>query len=252
MALYRVVIGINPKAIGEDPRGSGACMHTYWITAGSEQVARDAFDAIEENCKTGELSTYWSGWRDTLPAHLSRLEIYDLNHPKGGLVDARLWGLEGLGTVDLEIEVQGIPVGITAERVQYQVHRRGAVLCELRSGAWPNPRRVYMGPLSPVAAHINVGSFGLSQSFLTNLPTEQPLPLEGSGLTIDTWSDQVLASVEAHWRNVAGDLADAGAQLVIRTGDWTGTPVQEVHANHVRADLRSRGARTRWRAMVDL
>jgi hypothetical protein len=222
-------------------RGSNEAqmVHHFEFTDDAEAIAQAG--GVKLAIATGAIASNWFAVRG-LEVHL--VELY-----RRDLADARSWVKLAEDTFSLPPLATGVAIplpaipGLTvvAQEGLSLAHRRSAVLVVSYGDDATFQNRGYIGPLSPCPIWGQFSWFGVEflGAWVANPATGDGAPNLGD--EIDYWSPNIYERAADHVVNLASDYMTAGTQVVVSWKREDFSPLAQVRASVVRADLRSRG-----------
>lgn len=261
MAIYSARVRLSVGNL--DPRGSGYAEHVAHFTADDDDTAGNAAEAVAIKVADGAISQRWIVQRET--------EVHEVAIFRRSIENRRTWTpirtfsfpIGGLFEAELELPIDEVPINVAFRQAHVEPNPRRAVLVRLNGAVAGMSRRVYVGPIAPVAA-VLTGSIGIPffGDELTHIWARDS-PLFGVG-AVRSWTydypadpaapawdivPESLASIAAsHMSNLLAG-ASGCTQKIVSWKNGTTSSIATIDTSQVWAELRSRASRRpmrRW------
>lgn len=240
MGLYTVRVRMQP--LPSPNRGAGYCEMTHHLHFDDDAAAGDAIEPLIGAWNDSGIANRWLCVRG--------VAVHSIDMYRRDITNARSWVHIAAGVFQLsnwqnfEVPVE-LPGGVTPFEFAVRPifpHQRGAVLCVENTLDRAIKRRVYVGPISPVAFYNStLLGLGNSSSWLP-YPVLGDFPLDPEQDTIDLWRSDFRDLAVEHVANIE-DHANDGYSVVPSWKNGTIQSVLQVQGSTVRAEIRSRGLR---------
>lgn len=139
------------------------------------------------------------------------------------------------------VNIGDVPITLIVRERPLYPHDRGAVLVIEKGTTLTVSRRVYVGPISPVCFHAEIGmTLGLASFVFPSAPAD--FPHDPDTDRIDIWRGDIRDLARDHVHDLDA-AAGAGHKVIASWSRGIWTAITETAASSVRADVRSRGRR---------
>lgn len=243
MGLYTIRYRMVPGLVAA--YGAGYCEMTHHISWETDGEALASLEALEDRITDSDISRNWVCVRGDL--------VHEVAVYRRDIGDASVWVPIGSRIFKLtellslnDIPGVSVPLGLDPRERHTLPHIRGAVLVTETTGNPICRRRIYVGPLSATAVMWETPS---PVGWVPQVRTWAPHPI-----ILDEPFDPDTDAVDLHPLSLVLRARDHCANLEDACGDGFSVvasfrhglvlPVLQTRANHLRAELRSRGART--------